>query len=90
VTLDVYTDKGMLPMAAAVEKLPMFPLQLADAQSLRNNPDFSGHSVASTGVEKLVGEDSQIPETEECVHTNAQSGIIGQTTEDGCLARTRT
>jgi len=89
-TLDVYTDKGMLPMAAAVEKLPMFPLQLKDAHPCAHNPDFSGHSVASADAEKLATERSQIPETKEPVHTDAHSGAIGQTCENGCLARTRT
>src|SRR5205823_2557972 len=42
-TLDVYTDKGMLPMAEAVEKLPVFLKQLEDAHPCAHNPDFSGH-----------------------------------------------
>ena len=89
-TLDVYTDKGMLPMAAAVEKLPMFPIQLKDTHVCAHNPDFSGHSVASADAENLVGESSQILETKKPVHTDAAAGTMGQTSEDGCLARTRT
>jgi integrase len=89
-TLDVYTDKGMLPMAEAVEKLPMFPLQLADAHPCAHNPDFSGHSVASADAENLVGGSLQTAETKEGMHTNAHSGTSGQTSENGCLARIRT
>jgi hypothetical protein len=68
-TLDVYTDKGMLPVAAAVEKLPMFPLRLEDALPCAHNPDFSGRLVASADAEKLVGESSQTAETKQpCAH----------------------
>jgi hypothetical protein len=89
-TLDVYTDKGMLPVAAAVEKLPMFPLRLEDAHPCAHNPDFSGHSLACADAEMAMGESSQTAETKEPLHANAQSGTGGQTCEKSCLARIRT
>ena len=89
-TLDVYTDKGMLPMAAAVEKLPMFPMQSKDAHPCAHNPDFSGHSVAATDTESLVGKNSKIIETPGHAHMKAPAGTIGQPPDNGCLARTRT
>lgn len=89
-TLDVYTDKGMLPVAAAVEELPMFPLRLEDAHPCAHNADFSGHSLACADAEDVLEESSQIPETKRSVHTDTAAGTMGQTSETGCLARIRT
>jgi integrase len=86
-TLDVYTDKGMLPMAAAVEKLPMFPLQLKDAHPCAHNPDFSGHPVTSTGAAERFGENSEDPEIKEDMRSNAPAGMSGQTSEFGSRCR---
>jgi integrase len=89
-TLDVYTDKGMLPVAAAVEKLPMFPLQLKDAHPCAHNPDFSGHTVSSAGAAKWFGERREAPEIEEDMRAQAHAGTSGQTSEIGSSGRIRT
>ncbi|SRR6266487_3320659 len=89
-TLDVYTDKGMLPVAAAVEKLPMFPLQLKDAHPCAHNPDVSGHTVSSAGAAKWVGESRQAREIEEDMRGQAHPGRSGQTSEIGSSGRIRT
>jgi integrase len=89
-TLDVYTDKGMLPMAAAVERLPMFPLRLEDAHPCAHNPDFSSHSVTSAGAAKWFGESSQNAEIKEDMRANAPAGTSGQTSEFGSSGRIRT
>ena len=87
--LDVYTDKGMLPMAAAVERLPMFPLQLEDAPPCAYNPDFSGHSLTSAGVANRFGQSSEAPEIEKDMRADARVGTSGQTSEVGPSGRIR-
>jgi Phage integrase family len=89
-TLDVYTDKGMLPVAAAVEKLPMFPLRLEDAHPCAHNPDFSGHSVASADAPRCFGESFEDLEIKEDMHADAPAGTSGQTSEIGSSGRIRT
>jgi hypothetical protein len=89
-TLDVYTDKGMLPVAAAVEKLPMFPLQLKDAHPCAHNPDFSGHTVSSAGAAKWFGENREAAESEEDMSAQAHAGTSGQASEFGSSGRIRT
>lgn len=59
-TLSRYMKVGILPVAAAVEKFPMFPAQPDDAYPCANNPSFSCHSVASADAENLVAESSEI------------------------------
>jgi integrase len=89
-TIDVYTDKGMLPMAAAVEKLPMFPLQLQDAHPCAHNPDFSSQAPSFGGTEKLGSEVLQVSQDEERRRALALADNAGQNCEKSCLARTRT
>jgi integrase len=89
-TLDVYTDKSMLPVAAAIEKLPIFARQLRGAHLGAHNPDFRGHSPSLAG--KVVSESSasQIIEREESRHVLALTDTTEQDCEKSCLARTRT
>jgi len=89
-TLDVYTDKGMLPMAEAVEKLPVFLKQLKDAQIDAQNADFSGHAPSLGGAEKSEEGIPQIVQSEESSHALALIDTTEQDDEKSCLARTRT
>lgn len=89
-TLDVYTDKPMLPMAEAVEKLPVFLKQLKDAHPCAHNPDFSGHTASLSGTEKSEQAVSQIVQDEERRRALALTDTTEQKCEKSCLARTRT
>jgi integrase len=89
-TLDVYTDKGMLPLAEAVEKLPVFLKQLGDAHPCAHNPDFSGHALSSEDAEKSGDAVSQIIQDEERRRALALTDTTEQNCEKSCLARTRT
>lgn len=89
-TLDVYTDKGMLPMAEAVEKLPVFLKQLEDAHPCAHNPDFSGHVPSLGGAEKLGNGVSQATQDEERRRALALVDTTEQNCAKSCLARTRT
>jgi integrase len=89
-TLDVYTDKSMLPVAAAVEKLPIFARQLKDAHLDSHNPDFSSHSASSPGTARSEVDASQQVEREDSRHVLALTDTTEQNCEKHCLARTRT
>ena len=89
-TLDVYTDKGVLPMAEAVEKLPVFLKQLTDAQIDAQNVDVSGHKLSLTGNKESSAGVSEAAQDEERRRTLALTDITEQNSEKSCLARTRT
>jgi integrase len=89
-TLDVYTDKPMLPLAEAVEKLPVFLKQLEDAHPCAHNPDFSGHALSLGGAEKSGQVVSEIVQDEERRHALALTDTTEQNCEKSCLARIRT
>jgi len=89
-TLDVYTDKAMLPLAEAVERLPVFLKQVKDAHPCAHNPDLSGRAPSLGGAEKLEHAQSQIIQDEERRHALALADTTEQNNENGCLARTRT
>jgi integrase len=63
-TLDVYTDKPMLPLAEAIEKLPSFARPVAQVPLDAPNPDFSGHNPSSAGTEERARVISQVVESE--------------------------
>jgi integrase len=89
-TLDVYTDKPMLPIAEAIEKLPVFLKQLEDAHPCAHNPDFSGHALSSDGTDKSGETVLQISQDEERRRELALTDTTEQNCEKHCLARTRT
>jgi integrase len=88
-TLDVYTDKGMLPMAAAVEKLPIFPKQM-NSQIHSHNPDFSGRALSFEDAETLTDEVLQMSQDEERKHAAAPTDAVRQNCENGSSGRIRT
>jgi integrase len=89
-TLDVYTDKSMLPVAAAIEKLPIFTRLLKDTHLGTHNPDFSGHSPSLAGKVVPETDASQAIECEESRHVLTLTDTTEQDCEKSCLARTRT
>jgi integrase len=88
-TLDTYTDKGMLPVAEAIEKLPVFLKQL-NAHPCAHNPDFSGHELSRADKATSENEDSQAVQDEEPRQQLALTDTTEQNEEKSCLARTRT
>lgn len=88
-TLDTYTDKGMLPVAEAIEKLPVFLKQL-NAHPCAHNPDFSGHELSRADKATSENEDSQAVQDEEPRQQLALTDTTEQNCEESCLARTRT
>jgi len=89
-TLDVYTDKSMLPVAAAVEKLPVFLKQLKDTHLGTHNPDFSGHTPSHAGKPTSGSTASETFGDEERRRALALTDTTEQKSEKSCLARTRT
>jgi integrase len=89
-TLNVYTDKLKLPLAEAMEKLPVFPKLLEDAHPCAHNPDFSGHALSFGGTEKLGNGVSETIQDEERRQQLALTDTTEQNEEKSCLARTRT
>jgi integrase len=89
-TLDTYTDKPMLPVAAAVEKLPVFVKQLKDAHLDAHNPDVSGHDPSHADNSVRVEDISEAVEDEERRRTLALTDVMEQNVEKSCLARIRT
>jgi integrase len=89
-TLDVYTDKPMLPVAEAIEKLPVFLKQLQDAHPCAHNPDFSGHAASLGGAEKSGNRIPQTIQDEDRRQQLALTDTTEQNEEKSCLARTRT
>ena len=89
-TLDVYTDKPMLPIAEAIEKLPVFLKPLKDAHPCAHNQDFSGREL-SRGDNSHLGKDVvEIVQDEEGRRTLALTDVTEQHSEKSCLARIRT
>jgi len=89
-TLDVYTDKGMLPVAAAIEKLPIFLEAGPNAQIDALNPDLSGHDQSSAGKDKAERKLLQDAPNESSRRDLALSGTSGQNTEKYSRGRIRT
>ena len=89
-TLDVYTDKPMLPLADAIEKLPVFIKDQKCSHLDAHNPDFSGHAPSLAGTSHSKEHASQIVETKESRHVPALTGTVEHESEKSCLARTRT
>jgi integrase len=89
-TLDVYTDKPMLPLAEAIEKLPVFLKPLKDAHPCAHNPDFPGHELSRAGNANVVKDVSEMVEDEERRRALALTDTTEQNCEKSCLARTRT
>ena len=89
-TLDVYTDKPMLPLAAAIEKLPVFLKQLQYAHPCAHNPDFSDHAQSRGGKASSESSTPQLVQDEERSRTLALSDVTEQQSEKSCLARIRT
>ena len=89
-TLDVYTDKPMLPIAEAIEKLPVFLKQLEDAHLDALVPGFSGHKLSHAGKAESTELDAQVIQDEERRRTLALTDTTEQSCEKSCLARTRT
>jgi integrase len=89
-TLDVYTDKQMLPVAAAVAKLPVFVKQPKDAHLDAHNPDFSGHDPSRADNGGTVEDISETAEDEERRRTLALTDVTEQNSGKSCLARIRT
>lgn len=85
-TLDVYTDGAMLPVAAAIEKLPVF----ANAQINAHNSGAAGHQQTLADTEIAVGNETQAPVNEERRRSLSLTDVVEQNSEDNCLARTRT
>jgi integrase len=88
-TLDVYTDKGMLPIAAAIEKLPIFPLQLGDAHPCAPFPDAAGHSVARADARSRSSEDSENLQIRGERHQLAPVDTVRPTSQIGSRGRIR-
>jgi integrase len=89
-TLDVYTDKGMLPIDGAVEKLPMFPRERLDAHPCAHNPDFLSQPLARDDIEKPETKMLQTSKADSERQPRSHPGTIRQGNENGCLARIRT
>jgi integrase len=89
-TLDVYTDKGMLPVAAAIEKLPTFLESGMNSHPCALTPDFSGQALASPGTGTSKQEILQRPEDECSRHALALTGASGLSDESGSRGRIRT
>ena len=89
-TLDVYTDKPMLPLAEAIEKLPVFLKPLKDAHPCAHNPDFPGHELSRAGNANVVKDVSEMVENEERRRALALTDATEQNCEKSCLARIRT
>jgi integrase len=89
-TLDVYTDKPMLPLAAAIEKLPVFLKQLQYAHPCAHNPDFSDHAQSHGAKASSESSTPQLVQDEERSRTLALSDVTEQQSEKSCLARIRT
>jgi integrase len=77
-TLDVYTDKPMLPVAEAIEKLPSFAKPPAYVPLDVPNPDFSGHKLSSAGTEECAHVMSQVVQDEQSL---ALTGTTEQNSE---------
>jgi len=88
-TLDVYTDKPMLPVAEAIEKLPVFLKQL-NTHPCAHNSGFSGHSLSRADNPDAEADASETAEDEERKRTLALTDVTEQSSEKSCLARTRT
>jgi hypothetical protein len=88
-TLDVYTDKGMLLVAAAIEKLPIFLESGPNAQIDSLNPDFSGHDQSSAGKDNAERKFLQDAQNESSRRDLALSGTSGQNTEKHSRGRIR-
>jgi hypothetical protein len=80
-TLDVYTDKPMLPVAQAIEKLPSFARQVACVPLDAPNPDLSGHGLSHAGEENVVRGVSQIVQDEEGGRALALTDVTKQNSE---------
>ena len=89
-TLDVYTDKQMLPIAEAIEKLPMFRKPVKDAHPCAHNPDVSSRELSRGDNANVVKDASETIQDEERRHALALSDVTEQNWENGCLARIRT
>jgi len=89
-TLDVYTDKPMLPLADAIEKLPVFIKDQKYSHLDAHNPDFSGHGPSLAGISGSKEHTPQIVESEESKHILALTDTTEHEPEKSCLARTRT
>ncbi|MGA7273660.1 MAG: tyrosine-type recombinase/integrase, partial [Candidatus Udaeobacter sp.] len=89
-TLDVYTDKLMLPLAEAIEKLPVFLKPLKDAHPCAHNPDLAGRELSRGDNAKLLEDVSEIIQDEERRRTLALTDVTEQSSEKSCLARIRT
>ena len=89
-TLDVYTDKPMLPIAEAIEKLPVFLKPLKDAHPCAHNPDFWGRELSRGDNSHVVKDVLEIVQDEERRRTLALTDVTEQDVEKSCLARIRT
>ena len=88
-TLDVYTDAPLLPVAQAIEKLPVFLKQL-DTHPCAHNSGFSGHSLSCADNPDAETDGSEAAQDEERRRTLALTDTTEQNNEKSCLARTRT
>ena len=91
-TSDVHTDASQLPTALTMERLPGYAGLSPKSPSHRasQNPDTTSHSGALPVMELLVFPFPQPVGDQEESHAGARSGTVGQKSENGCLARTRT
>ena len=88
-TLDVYTDKGMLPVAAAIEKLPIFLESGANAQIDALTPVSSSQLLSSAGKDRSEQRSLQAAQNENSRHELALSVPSGQHSEIGSRGRIR-
>ncbi len=86
-TLDVYTDTDMLPVAEAIRCLPSFG---ESATLCATNLDISGHKAALAGTNGISVSDSEVPANEQLSHAMAPSDTEWHNPSKSCLARTRT
>ena len=89
-TLDVYTDKPMLPLVEAIEKLPVFLKPLRDAHPCAHNLSLSGHELARADNINVVKNVSEIIQDEERRRTLTLVDLAEQSSKKSCLARIRT
>jgi integrase len=88
-TLDAYTDAPMLPVAQAIDKLPVFLKQL-NAHPCAPNPGFSGQQPSLADKAIVGSNESQTVEDEKRRRVLALTDTTEQDCEKSCLARTRT
>lgn len=86
-TLDVYTDKTMLPIAEAIHSLPAFG---EDATLCATNLDTSGHLASQRGTNGARLDEAEVPANERISRDLAQDDAEWRRDKIGCLTRTRT